>query len=150
MDPTIQITLITSVTTILGTLIGIIPTIKSNRKKTEEAITDMKTEMDKSLNTLSDKIETVEKNLAAHTDADDDDKAEQRRVRILRFEDDMDNKSKWPTEGNFEQVMVDINYYRTYADKHPNFHNGIGMSAMDRIERCYEECKENKSFGQLK
>ena len=56
---------------ILVALVGLIPTIINNRKKTQAS------------------IETLQKTLDAHIKEDEDDKARQARLRIVRFNDEL-------------------------------------------------------------
>ena len=76
-------------------LIGLIPTIISNRKKTQES------------------IEKVQKTLDDHIKEDEDARARSQRYRILRFYDEM-CEHKNHSESHFEDILDDIDKYEIY------------------------------------
>lgn len=107
----------------LGTIATIIPTVLTGNKK-------------------------IEKKLDDHIKKDEEEMANTWRVRILRFDDDLCDKTRtYPSEANFAQVMGDIDKYRTYMSTHPDFHNGIGEAAMAHIHETYMLCRNKGLFG---
>lgn len=130
--------ILTAVAPILVALVGIIPVITSNRKKTETSIEDAIKSTDKRI----DKIQTT---LDKHIKEDEDDAARNRRTRILRFYDEM-CENKRHSENHFEDIMDDIDQYRLYCDKHPDYKNGRGKIAMQYIEDTYDKLKKTGGF----
>lgn len=112
---------------IIIAVITIIPTIRSNRKKTQES------------------IDTVQKTLEAHIKEDEDDKARTRRYRILRFYDEMCNGVQH-SESHFEDILDDIDKYELYCEMNKNFKNNRGKAAMKYITETYFQLKATGGF----
>lgn len=112
---------------ILIALIGIIPTIRSNRKKTQES------------------IEQVQKTLDKHIKEDENDKARNQRYRILIFYDEL-CEGRRHSESHFEDILDDISDYKMYSLKHPDFRNSRGAIAMHDIESTYKKIKSKGGF----
>lgn len=119
---------------ILVALVGIIPTIISNRKKTEEAI--KKTE---------DTVKQVQKTLDAHIREDENERARNQRYRILRFYDEI-CENRRHSESHFEDILDDISDYEAYCIKHPDFKNNRGEIAMQQIQDVYKKIKSEGRF----
>ena len=119
---------------ILVALVGIIPTIISNRKKTDEAVKETKTT-----------IEAVQKALNSHIREDEDERARNQRYRILRFYDEICSGQKH-SESHFEDILDDITDYETYCAKHKDFRNSRGAIAMDAIQETYADIKRHGGF----
>jgi len=112
---------------ILVALVGIIPTIISNRKKTDESIAQ------------------VQKTLNAHIKEDENEKARNQRYRILRFYDEL-CEGRRHSESHFEDILDDISDYKMYSLRHPDFRNSRGTIAMHEIENTYKKVKRNGGF----
>lgn len=112
---------------ILVALVGLIPTIINNRKKTQAS------------------IETLQKTLDAHIKEDEDDKARQARLRIIRFNDEL-CENRLHSESYFEDILDDIDMYEAYCDKHPDFKNGRGKAAMQHVKATYAKVKNKGGF----
>ena len=108
-------------------LIGLIPTIISNRKKTQES------------------IEKVQKTLDDHIKEDEDARARSQRYRILRFYDEM-CEHKNHSESHFEDILDDIDKYEIYCKAHQDFKNNRGEAAMTYIKHTYAKLKASGSF----
>lgn len=112
---------------ILVALVGIIPTIISNRKKTGEA------------------IEALQKTLDEHIREDEDERARNQRARILRFYDEI-CEGRQHSESHFEDILDDITDYETYCAKHSDFRNSRGAIAMEAIQDTYSHIKRKGGF----
>ena len=112
---------------ILIAIITIIPTIRSNRKKTQKS------------------IEEVQETLKAHIKEDEDEKARSQRYRILRFYDEM-CEGKNHSESHFEDILDDIDNYEKYCSEHPTFRNSRGTAAMNYIKETYQKVKTKGGF----
>lgn len=115
---------------ILVALVGIIPTIISNRKKTEESIKNLQTTLDN------------------HIKEDENERARNQRYRILRFYDEVCSGVKH-SESHYEDILDDISDYEQYCQKHKDFKNSRGTIAMKEIEDTYKELKKKGSFLQF-
>lgn len=119
---------------ILVALVGIIPTIISNRKKTEDAIKQ-----------TEDTIKQVQKTLDAHIREDENERARNQRYRILRFYDEI-CENRRHSESHYEDILDDISEYEAYCIKHPDFRNNRGVIAMQQIQEVYKKIKSEGQF----
>ena len=108
-------------------LVGIIPTIISNRKKTDE------------------NIKNLQDTLNAHIREDENEKARNMRYRILRFYDEICEGRKH-SESHFEDILEDISDYENFCSRHPDFKNSRGKIAMQGIEETYKAVKSKGGF----
>ena len=119
---------------ILVALVGIIPTIISNRKKTDEA-----------LKTTQASIQKLQNTLNAHIKEDENEKARNQRYRILRFYDEVCGGQKH-SESHYEDILDDISEYEQYCARHPDFRNSRGKIAMEAIQETYSSIKRKGGF----
>ena len=118
---------LTAIAPILVALVGIIPTIISNRKKTENSIAELQRTLD------------------AHIREDAEDQAKYQRYRILRFYDELCEHRKH-SESHFEDILDDIDDYEVYCANHKDFKNSRGQAAMDYIKATYAKVKAKGGF----
>ena len=121
------VSVLTACVPILVALVGIIPTIISNRKKTQ------------------DDIEKLQKTLNGHIREDEDDRARNQRYRILRFYDEI-CEGRRHSESHFEDILDDISNYEKYCKTHKDFKNSRGAIAMKEIEETYRKIKSKGGF----
>ena len=119
---------------ILIALIGIIPTIKNNANKTNEAI-----------NCIGKRVDEIDTKMANHIREDEENQAKEARVRILRFYDEL-CEGKRHSENHYEETLDDIDIYEKYCASHPDYHNNKGKSAMKAIVSSYETAKRENDF----
>lgn len=112
---------------ILIALVGIIPTLISTRKKTQESIDDL------------------DKKLDAHIKSEEDDKMRQARLRIIRFNDEL-VEGRPHSESYFEDILEDVDSYEAYCAKHPDFKNNRGTAAMKNVQDVYDKVKRKGGF----
>ena len=67
------------------------------------------------------------------------------RTRILRFSDEILHKMRHSKE-MFDQINEDIDAYRKYCDKHPEYKNNKAVMAIGNIEKVYGMCLEQHDF----
>lgn len=150
------INLITACAPILVALVGIIPTVISNRKKTQKSIEDLQESTKKDMETMKAAIkatqesaksdmERMQATLDAHIREDEDDKARTQRYRILRFYDEM-CEDREHSESHFEDILDDIDSYEKYCAAHPTFRNNRGRVAMEYIKTMYGKIKSGGGF----
>ena len=94
---------------------------------------------------LEKQIAEITSRITAIDEKGDRREAENRRVRILRFEDELQDNRRH-SKDSFDQVMTDIKGYRDYCGKHPEFQNGITEPSAKHIEKVYYERLEKHDF----
>ncbi len=75
----------------------------------------------------------------------DEHEAKMARYRIIRFDDEIRHGEKH-SEEHFSQILDDIKEYEHYCKEHPDFPNGKAVSAIAKIRKVYEKCKDEQSF----
>lgn len=127
------------ITTILSVLIGggilafLEFLITRHDKKTDE------------LAGIKDSIDELRREIKQNRDERRRDNAETRRVRILRFEDEL-QEGKRHSKDSWDQVMSDVRNYRKYTDEDPDFENGITEPTADHIEAEYQKRLQKRDF----
>ena len=130
--------LLTACAPILVALVGIIPTVISNRKKTQESIKASNKAMEK-------RMDKMQATLDNHIHEDEDERARNQRYRILRFYDEM-CEHRDHSESHFEDILDDIDDYEKYCLSHPEFRNNRGKVAMEYIKTMYGKIKSSGGF----
>ena len=130
--------ILTACAPILVALVGIIPTIVSNRKKTQDSIKESQEQTKK-------QIDSMRTDFDAHVKDYEKAKAESQRYRILRFYDEVCEGRKH-SESHFEDILDDIDNYEQYCDTHRNFKNNRGHVAMQYIRDTYGRVKAKGGF----
>jgi septal ring factor EnvC (AmiA/AmiB activator) len=103
----------------------------SHREQRQDKQEDKNDETLEEIKEIKDEIKKLNKKI-------DDNKAEESRIRILRFYDEM-TQGVHHSRDHFEQIIRDIDVYRAYCDSHTDFKNGIGEHAMNNIRKVYDE-----------
>lgn len=88
---------------------------------------------------------SIEAKLDAHIKEDEWYQAKDRRIRILRFYDEI-CEGKMHSQCHFEEILEDIDEYENFCTAHPDFHNNKGKIAMTSIKTCYYKAKQNNNF----
>ena len=130
--------LLTALAPVIVAVVTIIPTIISNRKKTEQSIKDMTDATDK-------RVDKLQASFDSHVKDYDATKASCQRYRILRFYDEICEGRKH-SESHFEDILDDIDAYETYCAAHSEYHNNRGHVAMQYIRDTYARVKANGGF----
>ena len=110
-------------------------------KDVTESIETLKTGMNERFDTLDKKIDAVE----AKTDEYN---AISTRVRILRFEDELQEGRKH-SKDSWDQVMADVDFYEKFCapTAHPEFKNGQTVATIEHIKHGYRERLEKRDFA---
>ena len=87
---------------------------------------------------LSDKVDALETKLG-------EDQATTIRVRILHFEDEIQNGRRY-SKDSWDQVMDDIHRYENYTNEHPEFINNITIASTNHITKKYSELLEKRAW----
>ena len=104
-----------------------------------EAIQSLSKDMKERFDTLDKKIDTVKAKA-------DEYNAVSCRVRILRFEDELQAKQKH-SKDSWDQVMSDIDSYETYTKQHPDFRNNQTVATVTHIKHGYNERLEKRDWS---
>ena len=150
------VAILTACGPILIALIGIIPTIISNRKKTQESLETMQKQTQASIASMqkqvTEDIESTKKEVGdlrvgfnQHLADEEEHRAKQARYRILRFYDEL-CEGRPHSESHFEDVLDDIDFYEQYCETHPQFRNSRGKAAMDYTKETYHKVKSKGGF----
>lgn len=130
--------LLTVIGNIVVAVVAIIPTIISNRKKTQDSIKESNKATDKQIG----EIKTAFDDHVADYEAA---KAASQRYRILRFYDEVCEGRKH-SESHYEDILDDIDQYEQYCAAHPDFRNSRGHLAMQHIRDTFARLKANGGF----
>ena len=72
--------------------------------------------------------------------------AEARRIRILRFEEELQRDVRHTKEA-FDQIMeMDITEYERYCDTHPGYKNNRAGASIEHIQNVYSERLDKHDF----
>lgn len=90
-------------------------------------------------------IEGLRKDIQSIDAKGDRREAESRRVRILHFEDEL-QEGRRHSKDSFDQVMNDVTEYKKYCEKHPEFKNEQTIATVGHITKVYHERLEKHDF----
>ena len=90
-------------------------------------------------------IEDLKKDIERLDEKGDRREAVNCRVRILRFEDELQECRKH-SKDSFDQVLTDITTYEQYCDTHPGFKNSQTAATVEHIKKVYSERLEKHDF----
>lgn len=97
------------------------------------------------LDTLSTKVDQLEKRDDEQDAATAEEHARAARRRILRYSDEIRRKERH-SEEYFNDVLGDISHYKKYCDEHPEFENEKAVLAIRLVEKTYEKCVSDNDF----
>lgn len=92
-----------------------------------------------------EKVNALSKDLNEFKAVCDKREAEQRRMQILRFGDEILHGVQHSKE-HFDQILLDCTYYEQFCDDHPYFANGVAVQTIALIKSTYMSCMEEKTF----
>lgn len=132
------IKILTACVPVLVALVGIIPTVISNHKKTQESLKETTEAIEKRMDKLQSSYD-------AHVADYEAARASSQRYRILRFYDEICEGRKH-SESHFEDILDDIDSYENYCEKHREYKNNRGHVAMQYIRDTYAKVKAKGGF----
>lgn len=94
---------------------------------------------------LIEKVDRMESKVDKLEKARGEENAENRRVRILRFSDELQHGVRHSQE-HFDQILSDITEYNKYCDAHKDFLNDKTVLATQRIKSSYMKRLERDDF----
>lgn len=100
---------------------------------------------EKKKNSIMTAISEVKKDLDGLKEEIQKNEVSAARIRILQFSDEIRHNVRHSKE-MFDQANEDIDNYRNYVAKHPEYKNNKSVLAIGNIERVYEMCLEQNDF----
>ena len=111
---------------------------------------DKMEEVTKSIRALSEKakerFDVLDRKIDMVDAKGDERYAVSSRVRILRFEDELQEKRKH-SKDSWDQAMSDIDYYENYCQVHPKFKNNQTVATVEHIKNGYMERLEKRDWS---
>ena len=96
-----------------------------------------------------DEVETAQKETRARHDAhiavDDERNADEHRLRILQFSNEL-LRDIPHTQEEFIEVLAEIDFYEDYCDDHPKYENNRAVHAIAHIKKVYDERLDKHDF----
>lgn len=129
MDYVLQITI--AAIAIIPTLLATIHSIKKDNQQNK--------------NELKKSIEQISTRLDNHILEVEATKADERRLRILRFSDELRSGIKHSRE-HFDNVLEDIDRYEKYCKDNPDYPNTKCLLAIENIKSVYKRRLEKNDF----
>jgi len=97
------------------------------------------------VDSLQTRVQQVDDNVKVMDAKFDENCAVTARVRILRFEDEV-QEGKHHSKDAWDQCMSDVNYYTGFTSVHPEFENGITGPTCEHLRSCYKERLEKHDW----
>ncbi len=96
---------------------------------------------------LDGKIDKLQNEVTEIKDCRLQDKADNARYRILRFNDELlHDKSVRHTKEHFDQILSDIDEYEEFCAAHPLYKNNKAIHAIANVKSVYQKCQDESSF----
>ena len=92
-----------------------------------------------------DEIEAMRSRLDDHIQADAEGKADERRTRILHFNNELIRDIPH-TKEEFIDIMADIDVYEAFCRQNPDYKNNRASHAIANIGRAYDERLRKHDF----
>lgn len=106
---------------------------------------DKKDEIMKAINDVKTEIADVRSEVQCIKHTNEKERAINKRVRILRFEDEL--QAGHPhSKDSFDQILSDIDDYEKYCEDHPKFKNNQTATTVEHIKSIYKERLEKHDF----
>lgn len=92
-----------------------------------------------------DKVDELGKELADHKEKSEERHATLCRAHILRFGDEVLHGIPHSKEA-YDNILIDIDSYEEYCDKHPGYKNNIAVETIKHIKTMYHKHLIDDSF----
>jgi gas vesicle protein len=138
-------------TTLIGVLLGggVLAFVQFLIQRNDSKHDKME-EVNKSIRALSEKakerFDVLDRKIDTVNAKGDERFAVSSRVRILRFEDELQEKRKH-SKDSWDQAMSDIDYYENYCQAHPKFKNNQTVATVEHIKNGYMERLEKHDWS---
>ncbi len=104
-----------------------------------------KREKEKEQNEVVEKLDALSCKLDSHIQEDCEAKADEGRLRVLRFGDEV-RRGIQHTEEHWTDILRDIDRYEAYCDSHPNYENNRATRTIQYLKNIFDEHLENNDF----
>ena len=94
---------------------------------------------------ITEKVDRLTRDFEYHLQVEEEDKIDEARRCILRFNDEILCKQRHSKE-HFDEILDYIDTYEEYCNTHPNYKNNKAMIAIDTIKKTYDKCLEEHDF----
>lgn len=91
------------------------------------------------------KVDNLSCELADHKEKSEERHATLCRAHILRFGDEVLHGIPHSKEG-YDNILLDIDAYEEYCEKHPGYKNNVAIATIKNIKRMYQKHLEEDSF----
>ena len=91
------------------------------------------------------KVDNLSQELADHKAKSEERHATLCRAHILRFGDEVLHGIPHSKEG-YDNILLDIDAYEGYCDKHPDYKNNVAIATIKHIKKMYHKHLEEDSF----
>lgn len=138
-------------TTLIGVLLGggVLAFVQFLIQRNDSKHDKME-EVSKSIRALSEKakerFDVLDRKIDTVNAKGDERFAVSSRVRILRFEDELQEKRKH-SKDSWDQAMSDIDYYENYCQAYPKFKNNQTVATVEHIKNGYMERLEKHDWS---
>ncbi len=104
-----------------------------------------KREKEKEKNVVVERLDELNRKLDDHIREDCEAKADEGRLRVLRFGDEV-RRGIQHTEEHWTDILRDIDRYEAYCDSHPNYENNRATRTIQYLKNIFDEHLENNDF----
>lgn len=125
-------------------ILGTVDKLARKVEKLDQKVDQKVGNVDKKVERLGDSVQDVHSEvLEVKSQVDtiefnnEQDRAITARVRILRFEDEVQD-GKRHSKDAWDQCMKDIKFYEEYVENHPKFENGITGPTCEHLRKTYQ------------
>lgn len=87
----------------------------------------------------------MQRRLDEHIKIDDERNADEHRLRILRFNNEL-LRDIPHTQEDFIEVLAEIDFYEDFCDTHPEYKNNRAVLAIAHIKKVYNERLDKHDF----
>ena len=102
-------------------------------------------EKEKEKNVVVERLDDLSRKLDNHIQEDNEAKADEGRLRVLRFGDEV-RRGIQHTEEHWADILRDIDRYEDYCDKHPDYENNRATRTIQYLKNIFDEHLENNDF----
>ena len=92
-----------------------------------------------------DEVKELKQELSDHKAKSEERHATLCRAHILKFGDEVRHGIPHSKEG-YDSILLDIDSYEEYCEKHPGYKNNVAVATMKHIKKMYQKHLENDTF----
>lgn len=130
---------------VIKMLDGVLQFFLQRHAKKKDAGEQQKTAEQLQLDAMNAKLDRMQQSLDKHIAMDDERAAKQRRMRVLRFNEEVILQQPH-TKEHFDEILDDITEYERYCHEHPLYKNNKAKMAIANVIQAYQKCEDENSF----